>query len=241
MRGGGLREALSFLTPLSPPAATLSPKAAAYFPLAGAVIGSAEGLGWSLARRAAPPRVAGVLTTLVGVALTGALHLDGLADTADGLLSAPQAKDRLEIMAEPAVGSYGAMAVALSLLGRAAALSELSPSPALLAGLACGSRSVMVLAASWLPYARREGLGAAIVPEPAARRKITLAGGGGLAAGALLARLGHERGLHAFLAGLAAAGACLELARRRIGGFTGDVLGAAGTLFETVGLMAAAR
>ena len=111
-----------------------------------------------------------------------ALHLDGLADTADGLLAHVPTKDRLEIMAEPGVGSFAAVALGMALLTRAAALAALEPSPLLLGALYCSSRSVMVVASRSLPYARPEGLVSAFLPgtdgpkRPTVRPKATLTG-----------------------------------------------------------------
>jgi adenosylcobinamide-GDP ribazoletransferase len=202
------------------------------------------------------------------VALTGALHLDGLADTADGLLAHVPTRDRLEIMAEPQVGTFAAVAVALALLGRAAALAALPPSPALLAAIYCSSRSVMVVASRALPYARPQGLAAAFLPTPGDRLPAgqdavrdappdshgqargasghgsdpaLLAGVAGLAGSLALSWLaGRRRGAAALVAGWGTAAVVLVAARRRLGGFTGDVLGAAGVVAETTSLLAAA-
>ena len=223
----------------------------AYFPLVGAAIGCAVGLTWRRARRSFPPLLSATLSVAADCAVTGALHLDGLADTADGLLAHVPTKDRLEIMAEPGVGSFAAVALGMALLTRAAALAALEPSPLLLGALYCSSRSVMVVASRSLPYARPEGLVSAFLPgtdgpetEGAAQSHTdwSLVAGVIGAAGALglATAVAGRRGAAAVIAGWGAAAVVLESARRRLGGYTGDVLGAAGVTCEIAGLVVAA-
>ena len=251
-----LRAAIGFLTPLgvtptggsAPPP---SPLSMAYFPLVGAAIGSAVGLTWRRARRSFPPWLSAALSVAADCAVTGALHLDGLADTADGLLAHVPTKDRLEIMAEPGVGSFAAVALGMALLIRAAALAALEPSPLLLGALYCSSRSVMVVASRSLPYARPEGLVSAFLPgtdgkatDGAAQSHTdwSLVAGVIGAAGALglATAVAGRRGAAAVIAGWGAAAVVLESARRRLGGYTGDVLGAAGVTCEISGLVVVA-
>lgn len=250
-----LRAAVAFLTPVGGGSAQPSPAAMAWFPLVGAVTGWVLGGFWQQTRKRLPPLLAAALTLVADGMLTGALHLDGLADAADGLLAHAPRRSRLEIMADPAIGAFGAVAVSLATLSRAASLSAIAPSPALLAALYCSSRSAMVLASRLLPYARGEGLASGFLPGSRAgqgpspttgRYGLALdpALGAGLA-GAVSSfalarwRLG-KRGARAVLAGWAGAAAVAELARRRLGGFSGDVLGAAAVICETAGLVAAA-
>ncbi len=121
---------------------------------------SAVGLTWRRASRSFPPLLSAALSVAADCAVTGALHLDGLADTADGLLAHVPTKDRLEIMAEPGVGSFAAVALGMALLTRAAALAALEPSPLLLGALYCSSRSVMVVASRYVAVrpSRRPGV-----------------------------------------------------------------------------------
>ena len=173
--------------------------------------------------------------------MTGGLHLDGLADTADGLCAHVPAKSRLEIMAEPQVGTFAVVPLGAALISRTAALAALEPSPALLAALYCSSRSVMVVGSRGLPYARGEGLATAFLPAPAGSDSALVAGLAGAGAALLLATLvAGQRGARAVVAGWVSGALVLVLARRRIGGFTGDVLGAAGVVCETAGLVMAA-
>jgi adenosylcobinamide-GDP ribazoletransferase len=169
------------------------------------------------------------------------LHLDGLADTADGLCAHVPAKSRLEIMAEPQVGTFAAIALGVVLISRTAALAVLEPSPTLLAALYCSSRSVMVIGTRAMPYARKDGLATAFLPKTGGPDAALVASLGGAGAALLLAALvAGRRGARAVVAGWVSGALVLVLARRRIGGFTGDVLGAAGVVCETAGLVVAA-
>jgi adenosylcobinamide-GDP ribazoletransferase len=244
-----LRAAVAFLTPLHlTPASTTppppTPRSMAYFPVVGGAIGALVGLTWRQAGRMFPPLLSAALAVAADCALTGALHLDGLADTADGLLAHVPSKDRLEIMAEPGTGSFAAVAVGLALLTRAASLAALEPSPALLAALYCSSRSVMVIGSRWLPYARRDGLVSAFLPESASHgqvdRSLVAAGVGALGALGLAAAVAGRRGAAGVVAGWGTAALVFESSRRRVGGYTGDVLGAAGVCCETCALVVAA-
>jgi adenosylcobinamide-GDP ribazoletransferase len=186
-----------------------------------------------------PPLVAAVLALAVDAALTGMLHFDGLADSADGLLPPLDRGRRLEVMATPEIGAFGVMALALVVLGRVAALGALEPDPLLVAGLWTASRAAMAVALAWLPYARAGGGAAsgfrAGSPAPAL---AALAVGGAVVAWSFDG--GWGPGVVVAAGGLAGFGAVVTLACRRLGGYTGDVLGAAGLVAETVGLLVAA-
>jgi adenosylcobinamide-GDP ribazoletransferase len=213
----------------------------AYFPVVGASLGTLIGLSWRTARRRLPPLPAAALIVAIDALMTGGLHLDGLADTADGLCAHVPAKSRLEIMAEPQVGTFAVVALGVVLIARTAALAALEPSPALLAALYCSSRSVMVVGSRALPYAREEGLATAFLPAPDGSDNALVAGLAGAGAALLLAALvAGRRGARAVAAGWLSGALVLVLAQRRIGGFTGDVLGASGVVCETAGLIVAA-
>ena len=230
----GAAQALAFLTPLGGPAEP-TPGALAWFPAVGAAMGFWLGGVWWIADRFWTNAVAAAVVIVADLALTGMLHFDGLVDSADGLL--PPLTDparRLEVMADPATGAFGVGVGVGVLLLRWASLASLAPSPALLGALWCASRLGMAHAARTVPYARPSGLASAF-----------LGGGPGvpLAGVALAVGLAALAGGDAFvgLAALALAFAgMVALAVRRIGGFTGDVLGAAGLVGETAGLLAAA-
>jgi len=256
-----LRAAIGFLTPLGRSSPAPSPKTMAYFPVVGAVMGCALGNVWRSLGHRYKPLPAAALAVAADCALTGALHLDGLADAADGLLAHAPTKDRLEIMAEPGTGAFAAAAVALAVTCRAAAMSAIEPSALLLAAVYCSSRSVMGLGARSLPYARSTGLATAFLPDgeqaaaaaalgtpppqpgsPAFTDPVLAACLGGLGAACAFAYLSaRRRGAVALAVGWAASACVLGTARRRIGGFTGDVLGAAGVVCEVTTLLALAK
>lgn len=235
------REALAFLTSLGRSKKGPSPDALTWFAAVGATIGGVEGLIWRAARRFWPNLPAAVLVTSCDAFLTGALHLDGLADSADGLLAHVATKDRLAIMSTPDLGTFGAVALGIALIGRVAALASREPSPLLLAALTGGARATMALAIGSLPYARSVGLASAF-SSPEGREQARRAGLTGIVGAFVLGALADKRrGPLAVACGLLAATAVLLGARKQVGGYTGDVLGASGTAFEVVGLLVAAR
>ncbi|HEY1989934.1 MAG TPA: adenosylcobinamide-GDP ribazoletransferase [Acidimicrobiales bacterium] len=242
-----MRRAIAFLTPFGPSAAPTS-TTFGWFPLVGAAIGLLIGGVWWAADRAWNPVAAAAVTVIADIAVTGYLHLDGLADSADGLLPPLARSRRLEVMSDPAVGAFGAVTVMAVLLLRFGALASRPAVPLVVAGLWCGSRTSMVAIARTLAYARPDGgLVTAFVPPPigspgpsvrrwTAGAVVTVVAGVALAL--VLAAIGDRvRGLEAVGAEAVAVAVVAWLAQRRIGGFTGDVLGAAGVVGETVGLL----
>jgi adenosylcobinamide-GDP ribazoletransferase len=230
-----VRRAVAFLTPLGgavvPDARTFS-----WFPVVGALIGGVLGGVWWGAEQLWAPLVAAALVIAADLALTGLIHLDGLVDTADGVLPQVPRARRLAIMSEPSVGAYGVAVAGTVLLLRFSVLSTMAPEVGLLAGIWCGSRTAMAVAARAVPYARAEG-GLASALLGGDWRGVALYGGAGSIALAVAA-VGAPGAL-AVVAGFAAAGGVVAVARRRLGGFTGDVLGAAGVVGETVALLVA--
>lgn len=205
-------------------------RAGAMFPLIGAAIGTLVGAVAFLLVHSLGGWLAAVLALAAATLLTGALHLDALADSADAL-SARTRERALEIMRDHAVGSYGAVAIALDLLLKAGALSTLaSHHDVLRTTVAAGalSRAVPVLLAAALPYARPEaGLGAPLTRGGRGRAAIAAV----LATGIAIA----TAGTHGAIAAGVAAAIVLSLAlcyRRWLGGVTGDTLGAAVELTE---------
>jgi adenosylcobinamide-GDP ribazoletransferase len=207
------------------------------FPLVGAGIGAVCAFVFLLAqllRLGDWP--AALLAVLAGLALTGALHEDGLADTADGFFGGHDREQRLAIMRDSRHGTFGVLAIVLSVLLRAAALAEIGD--AIQAGLAliaahAASRGTLPIIMRALKPARAEGLGAA-----AGRPRLPLAVAA-LVIGTVLAlaALGPARGALAIaLAGSALLGSGV-MVRRRIGGYTGDVLGAFQQVAEIVMLL----
>ncbi len=204
------------------------------FPLVGSGLGAAAAavlLG--AARAGAPPAVAALLALLALACLTGGLHEDGLADTVDAWSGGQDVAARLLILRDSRIGAHGALALVFAVLLRAASLASLPPGQAavgLIAAVAL-SRGAMLPVLAFAAPARPGGLGAMLAPTPAtaivAGVAIAAAIGGLLAPWALPA------------AGLASVLGVL-LARRRFGGFTGDLLGATAMVAETLGLIAIA-
>jgi adenosylcobinamide-GDP ribazoletransferase len=228
-----LRDALGFLTVLPVRGSwPLMRSAIAAFPLAGLVIG----LGWALAAgtgiHIGGPMVAAALVLAVDFGLTGGLHSDGLADTADGLASRRPPDQVGEVMKDPRIGAIGAAALITALLLRFALLDAV---------LSVQDWWVIAL----VPVIGRTAL--ALGLRSAAPREGSLAAGpaqaatpGALIAAAVLAvgiagAIGGYVGLAALAAGIVATHLTGRWLRRRLGG-GGDVLGALGVLAETVTL-----
>ncbi|AWL38000.1 MULTISPECIES: adenosylcobinamide-GDP ribazoletransferase [Streptomyces] len=205
-------------------------------PLAGLVVGLLAAVpGALLSLAGAGPLLAAVASAALPAALTRGLHLDGLADTADGLGSGKPAEDALRIMKQSDIGPFGVITLLFVLLAQVAALSELygrgwahGALGALTAATA--ARLALTLASRRsVPAARPEGLGAAVagtVPAGAAAAVAAVVVAGCAAAGAATGGYGAARYALAVLAGLAAAQLLLRHCVRRFGGVTGDVFGA---------------
>jgi adenosylcobinamide-GDP ribazoletransferase len=230
-----MRAALGFLTVVGG-AAPPDRRAPAWFGAVGALVGLAVGGVWWAAGELWPPVLAAVLAVVADAALTGMLHLDGLADSADGLLSPVDRERRLAIMATPEVGAFGLVTVLLVLVARVGALAELTPDPLLLAGLWAGARAGMALTMAIVPYARGTGAATGFAGHSTVPGALTLVGALVLVA----VTLGGWAGVATPVALAAGFVAVVALAVRRLGGYTGDVLGAAGVVAETVGLVVAA-
>ena len=229
-----MRRALAFLTPFGG-AAVPSPSALSWFPVVGAGMGLTLGAIWWAADRLWAAPVAAAVVVAADLALTGMLHFDGLVDSADGLLPPLDPSRRLEVMADPAAGAFGVGVAGVVLLLRWTSLAALAPSPVRLGALWCASRLAMAEFARAVPYARPAGLATAFLQPGPHRLPIA-----GLVLGALLTAFGGgDAVVGVAVLGIGAAGV-VALAVRRLGGFTGDVLGAAGMVGETVGLLAAA-
>jgi adenosylcobinamide-GDP ribazoletransferase len=231
-----VRRALAFLTLAgsgqSPDARTLR-----WFPVVGALIGLVVGGAWWGADRVLPPLLAAAVVVVVDLVLTGMLHLDGVADSADGLLPHLDRERRLAVMAEPTTGAFAVTAVAGVLLLRTAALASRPADVGLLVAIWAASRSVMAGVATTRPYARPGGLASSFLGD----RMAPVLAAAGIAAATVLAGVAAGRaGVGAIVGLVLVSIAIVALAQRRLGGFTGDVLGAVGVLGETVALVVAA-
>src|ERR1700677_4837306 len=161
-----MRAALAFLTPF-PGARPPTPRALRWFPLVGLALGFVLGGLWWVTAKVWPLPVAAFIVVLADLGLTGMLHLDGLADTADGLLPHLSRDRRLEVMREPTVGAFGVGAVVITLLGRFAVFATLRPAPLLVGALWCVSRTAMAAVVDRVPYARSDsGLARAFMGVP---------------------------------------------------------------------------
>ncbi|HWD96886.1 MAG TPA: adenosylcobinamide-GDP ribazoletransferase [Acidimicrobiales bacterium] len=237
-----MRRAVSFLTPFGR-AATPQNTTLAWFPIVGALVGLAVGGLWWLAAKLWLRLLAGAVAVAADLALTGLLHFDGLADAGDGLLAPLTRERRLAAMADPSIGAFGALTVGAVLLLRFGAFASLRPSPLVIAGLWCASRTAMVAITEALPYARPDGLVQSFLGARSTLQRGLLRGSlvGGIALSAALVVIARGvRGVAALGAELIAIALVALFSRRRIGGYTGDVLGAAGVIGETVGLLALA-
>jgi cobalamin 5'-phosphate synthase/cobalamin synthase len=213
-------------------------RGAVLFPLVGAAIGALVGFVVVGLDARLGALLAAVLAVGVEALLTGAIHLDALADSADGL-GAGSRERALEIMREPAIGAFGATALVLDLAAKTAALAAVANGPqavlAIAAAFALGRTAPLAL--GWaLPYARPEGGSGSVLTGGAG--EVSRAVGVGVGIGLAFAALGL-RGL-ALVAGAALGAAAVGLvARRRLGGVTGDVLGASAEIATTLALVAA--
>lgn len=236
----GFSEAASFLTAAgkgcAPSASTFR-----WFPAVGLGLGAVLGGLWVLSAHAWPAPVAAAIVVVADLALTGMLHFDGLVDSADGLLAHLDRARRLEVLADPRAGAFGVVAAAGVLLLRWVALAGIAPDVRVLAALWCLSRSTMALVATRLPYARPGGLASAFLDGCDSLATTTTALVAGFAVSFALAAWWQAwAGAAAIVAAIVAGASVAALARRRLGGFTGDVLGAAGVVAETAGLLVAA-
>jgi adenosylcobinamide-GDP ribazoletransferase len=235
MAWAGLRLAITLLTavplpggvgPAETPARRTATAALYWAPVVGLALG-AVAAGIMLACRAghAGPLLAAVLAIAALAGLTRGLHLDGLADLADGLGSRKPAEQALEIMKRSDIGPFGVVTLVLALLVQVSALAradELGRGPlAIVAATVAARLAIMVACRRGVPAARPGGLGALVAGrvQPALGAALVLAAVAGAAA------------LHwiyavAIAAGLAASLVLTALAVRRLGGITGDVLGA---------------
>lgn len=209
-----------------------SGRASVWYPFVGLVIGGLTWLTWMGTTRIFPAPVAGSLTLILWVMLTGGLHLDGLADCCDGLLASTTVERRLEIMKDPRLGTFGGIGLVLTLLLKAAALSSLTPQSALGILLAASLARWCILPAGLLPLARPSGMGADF---NAGFRNWFIAAGAIIPL-ALSIALG-ARGFVSLAAGLIAAALALRLAKSRINGVTGDVFGMTVEVVEVVSLL----
>lgn len=204
------------------------------WPLVGLLVGGlASGAAWLALNLGLPaPMAAGVALAALIMA-TGALHEDGLADSADGLWGGQTAERRLEIMRDSRIGSYGVLALGVTLLMRWSALTALIGAEAwlVLPAAAMLSRAAMAVLMGNAPFARADGLSHSTGQPPT--RSVAVAVAVAIVAAVLLS---GSASLIAALAAAAATWSTGSLAQARIGGQTGDILGAAQQVSEIAAL-----
>ncbi|MGI5454158.1 adenosylcobinamide-GDP ribazoletransferase [Streptomyces sp. CA-249302] len=216
-------------------------------PLAGLVVGgSAALLGVLLLALGAGPLLAAVASVAVPAALTRGLHLDGLADTADGLGSGKPAEDALRIMKQSDIGPFGVITLVFVLFAQVAALAQAyggSWGRGALAAVvsATAARLALTLAArAGVPAARPEGLGAAVagvVPVRGAVAAAVVVTAVAAGAGALVSSYDIVRTALAVVVSAGVAELLLRHCTRRFGGVTGDVFGGLAETAATVSLL----
>jgi adenosylcobinamide-GDP ribazoletransferase len=206
-----------------------------FFPVVGGLVGGAAGLVAELAVEWLPALAAGALAVATAALLTGAMHLDALADTTDALAASTRER-ALEIMRDHAVGAFGVTALVVVCLLDAALFGALAASgDAVVVGLAAGAlgRGAMLVPPSITSYARSgEGQGRALDGIRPASVAV------GLACAFVLALPAGVAGLSGVAVAALAAILLAGFTRRRFGGYTGDVLGATAKLTETAVLIA---
>jgi len=209
----------------------------AYFPLIGIFIGLVLACANEILIKLVSPLLAAALLVILWAYLTGALHLDGFVDAADGFSASPDKEKILEVMKDHHCGAKGVIALVLLIIVKVALLNDI-PGPVRFSSLiltpAIG-RWVMVCAASLCPYARKaEGFGKAFV-ENSGTREVIIAGIILIAAGIILLRI---RFFVLMIPVLIFTIFSFVYIKKKINGVTGDVLGAMNELAEVVSLAA---
>ncbi|MGI8624780.1 MAG: adenosylcobinamide-GDP ribazoletransferase [Solirubrobacteraceae bacterium] len=229
--------ALTFLTRLPAPtgrdlAVGSLGRSIVWFPVVGALVGGVLGGTRLLAEIVLPAGPATVIALAAAILVTGGLHEDGLADTADGLGAHTTRERKLEIMRDPRVGTFGVLALTVSTLLAWALLSGLDGTECLLAAVAghALARWAMPVAAALFPPARVGGAGALMTVD-----RVRLAACSVVAVAVAVAAGGWVGGIAASIAALGAVGVVAGCATRVIGGITGDVYGAIGKSVELAG------
>ena len=236
--------AVQFLTRLpTPPSPGFQPdgvtRSARYFPVVGQLVGLLCAAAWLAAGRLWPGLPAAALAVGAGVLITGGLHEDGLADTADGLGGGRDRAHRLSLMKDSRVGGFGALALGLVLVLRIGLLAAMAPWMGALALVAAhgGARAAAVAVMAALPYGGDPNT-AKVRPPPQGVRAWEAALALVLGAWPLLF-LGPSKAAVALVLAAAVSVSMAWLSRRLIGGVTGDVLGCVEQLAEVALLMGA--
>ena len=209
-------------------------------PVAGLLVGLAGALAYAIAHRAGlPPEPAAILALAATILVTGALHEDGLADTWDGLAGGKTRAQKLEIMRDSRIGTYGACALVTSIMLRWSALAAIAEPSAVAAALLIAhvaARACLPAFMRLVPPARSDGLSAG-AGQPPQQSAIVAAGIGILC---LAIGFGPGKAILALLLLSVGAASWAFIATRQVGGQTGDMLGALEQTSEIVVLLMAA-
>ncbi|MEI6557056.1 MAG: adenosylcobinamide-GDP ribazoletransferase [Rhodospirillaceae bacterium] len=211
-------------------------RAMGWFPLIGACLGLSAGIVFGLLGGfGVPSLVAAAVVVALLVLTTGGLHEDGLADVADGLGGGQDRESKLEIMHDSRVGSYGVLALVLSVVIRIAAIAALPSTWAAIKVLVVAgalSRAAMVAQSHWQPPARPDGLSATLGGPAPGATVLALA----LALGLAFLLIGSKAALVMVVAAVVCWG-LIRLADHHVGGQTGDLLGTTQQVVEIVVLV----
>lgn len=210
-------------------------RAARYFPLAGVLVGGLAGLVFFISSAVFSPSLAAGLAIAAGLIMTGALHEDGLADTSDGIGGGKDPEQALEIMRDSRIGTYGAIALIVSIGLRWIALATLSPVDGLIALVVAHavSRAVLPCILTSTNYVRSQGLALSVAGGVRPDEAVVAA----LLALAIAMTSGPAAGLITIAATVLVAGFATAWILRRIGGYTGDTLGAIQQVGEIAALI----
>lgn len=232
--------ALSFLT-IFGGGREPTPASKYWFFLAGGLVALASWLTWNVTYHPGLHLVSAGLAVATIAVFTGAIHLDGLADAADGLLAHLPTEKRFQVMVAPEVGTFGIVSLILALLLQVVAFAEMRPNLGLLVGIFALSRIGAAISMDIFPYAKRGGLVSSFKGQSksSARAMLLLFLE---ALGASLLILLSEGLLGVLILVVIGLGQILVLFRSRalLGGYTGDVLGASIVLTETAALVVGA-
>jgi adenosylcobinamide-GDP ribazoletransferase len=245
-RSGDLKVSILFLTRLRygatlPVDGAAIARAAWAFPIAGVLVGLVGGLIYLLAHRLGlSPWPAAALSIAATMAITGCLHEDGLADTADGFGGGRTRDLKLEIMRDSRIGAYGVCALAVTVLLRASALASLTDTSIVIAALIAAhgaARATLPVFMYFVPPARHEGLSAS-AGQPS-RDSVIAATALGILLVALC--LGPVLAIAALILIVTVIALLAWLSLAQIDGQTGDVLGALEQVSEIAILLVALR
>lgn len=232
----GLAGAVSLLTRVPVRVAIDGPaslaRAVPWFPVVGAFVGAGIAVVYIAAGAILPPVIAAIVATAAGALVTGAFHEDGLGDVADAFGGGYTVERRLEILDDPRHGTFGVLAIGSALLLRVAAISSLDVwgALALIPAAHAISRGAAIALMRRVPLATPSGSGAAFASALTARGEIAALA---VATGICALLVGIWAPVAFVLSGLVAAGMG-TLARAKVGGIGGDVLGATQQLAELV-------